>query len=56
MYICKIQMMFVKLSEQTLNAVYKNLLYAQAQNYHFSLSSPSPSLVHTLKMVVRKII
>lgn len=56
MYICKIQMMFVELSEQTLNAVYKNLSHPQAQNHHFSLSSPSASLVYTLKMVVGKII
>lgn len=40
MYICKIQIMFVELSEQTVITVYKNLSHPQAQKSPFLLVIP----------------
>lgn len=57
MYIYKILIMFVEPNEKDLKAVQKNLSHPQAQNHQLSLLlPPSPHPVHTLKMMVQKII
>lgn len=43
-YICKIQMMFVELSEKALKAVQKNLSHSQAWNNQLSFVTLNPQV------------